>query len=389
MNFEQLLKFGVDQGAAGIHLQADSPPQLRIGGLIRGVEGASVKADELRAFIESIAPKRAADDIDRLLNQGAVFSTSLAAGRFRCTTFSQIAGPGLVLRVIPPKIRNIDELSLPRVVRDIALASRGIILVAGPSGSGKTTTLAAMVDLINASSNQKVVTIESPVEYLHVNKKAMITQMEVGQNASSFEHGLGLALKQDADVIVVGELFEAPAARIALAAAESGRKVIAATTGLSAVGAISHFTSLIAQTEKENTLARVTGALEAVIIQQLAKTREGKFRAAVEIFRTSATTTRSILEGRIHDLPLYMESRQGGMQTLDQHLLELHQSGLISGTETMRLANNPESVGVGLRAARLASAAASATGSIAPDAVSTGSTPPAVSPLRSEPGLAP
>ena len=129
-----------------------------------------------------------------------------------------------MLRVIPPKIRSVEELNLPRVVRDIALATRGLILVAGPGGSGKTTTLAAMVDLINGAANQKIVTIEAPVEYVHANKKAMITQMEVGQNASSFEHGLGLALKQDAEVIVVGELADPLVARMVLgASSRAGR----------------------------------------------------------------------------------------------------------------------------------------------------------------------
>jgi twitching motility protein PilT len=379
MNFDQLLKFGVDQGASGIHLQAESTPQLRIGGLIRNVEGAPVKGDELRAFIASVAPKPFADDIDRLLTLGSVFSTSHPASRFRCTAFSQIGGPALVLRVIPAKIGSVEELNLPRVVRDIALATRGLILVAGPGGSGKTTTLAAMVDLINGAANQKIVTIEAPVEYVHTNKKAMITQMEVGQNASSFEHGLGLALKQDADVIVIGELSDPQVARMALAAIESGRKVMAAMTGLSTVQATTRLLSLVSQDEKESSLSRVAAALEGVIAQQLAKTRDGKFRPVVEIFRGGVNTTKPIIEGRIKDLNFFIESRQGGMQSLDQHLVELHQSELISGTETMRLANNPEAVGVGLRAARQASASATTTGS----------TPPAPSPRRTEPGLAP
>ena len=238
MNFEQLLKFGVDQGASSIHLQAESVPQFRIGGLIRSVDGSSLKAEELKAFIVSIAPQTLAADIDRSLADGSVFSASTAAARFRCTIFSQIGGPGVVLRVIPPKIRSVEELNLPRAIRDIALATRGLILVAGPGGSGKTTTLAAMVDLINGASNQKIVTIEAPVEYVYANKKAMITQMEVGQNASSFEHGLDLALKQDADVIVVGELSDPMVARTVLAAIESGRKVLAAMTGHSTVQAI-------------------------------------------------------------------------------------------------------------------------------------------------------
>ena len=173
MNFERLLKFGVDQGASAIHLQAEATPEVRIGGLMRNVEGPRLKAEELRAFIASVAPKSVADDLDRSLGNGAVFSTSTAAARFRCTTFSHIGGPGLVLRVVPSTIPSLEELNLPKVVRDVALASKGLVLVVGPGGSGKTTTLAAMVNLINGASYQKVVTIEDPVEYLFTNKKAM------------------------------------------------------------------------------------------------------------------------------------------------------------------------------------------------------------------------
>jgi twitching motility protein PilT len=378
MNLEQLLKFGIDQGASSIHLQAESPPQLRINGLIRGVEGSSVKAAELKAFIASIAPKPVADDIDRSLGAGAVFSTSVPTGRFRCSAFSQIAGPGLVLRVIPPKIPSLEELNLPRSVRDVALASRGLILVAGPSGSGRTTTLAAMVDLINGAAYQKVVTIEAPVEYLHTNKKALFTQMEVGQNASSFEHGLSLALQQDADVIVVGELNDAVVARMVIDAVEAGRKVLLTITGNSTVGAITQLVSLISKDARETALSRVAGALEGVVAQQLAKTRDGKLRPAVEVFRGGLNTTRPIMENRIKDLNFFIESRQGGMQSIDQHLLELHQAGFISGTETMRLANNPEAVGIGLRALRQASATSSATGS----------SPATPSPVSADPGLA-
>jgi twitching motility protein PilT len=369
MNLEQLLKFGVDQGASSIHLLAGSAPQLRIGGLIRGVEGVAVKGEELKAFIAAIAPKRIADDIDGSLAAGAVFSAAPAASRFRSSLFSHIGGPGLVLRVIPPRIPSIEELNLPRSVRDVALASRGLILVVGPSGSGRTTTLAAMIDVINGASYHKVVTIEAPVEYVHANKKAMITQMEVGQNASSFEHGLGLALQQDADVIVVGELGDATVASMVIEAVEGGRKVLASMLGNSTVQAVTHLISLVSKGDREAALPRVASALEGVITQQLAKTRDGKLRAAVEVFRGGLNTTRPILENRIKDLNFFIESRQSGMQTLDQHLLELHQAGIISGTETMRLANNPEAVGTGLRALRQAAAASSAqtTGPVSAD----------------------
>jgi twitching motility protein PilT len=352
MNFEQLLKFGVDQGASAIHLQAEGAPQLRIGGLIRGVEGSRIKADELRTFIASIAPKSVADDLERALIAGSVFSASTAVGRFRCSTYSHVGGPGLVLRVVPAKILSVEELNLPPSVREIALAGRGLILVVGPGGSGKTTTLAAMVDLINGAAYQKIVTVEAPVEYLHASKKAMITQVEVGLNADSFEHGLALASQQDADVIVVGELRDAGVARMALAAAEAGRKVLAAMTGHHVIQAIERFIALVPKDEKDAAISLLGAELEGVIAQQLARTRDGKFRPAVEVFRGGINTSKAIQEHRLKDLSFFIEGRRGGMQSLDQHLLELHQSGVISGTEAMRLATNPEAVGEGLRALR-------------------------------------
>ena len=356
MNFKQLLKFGVDQGASAIHLQAEASPQLRIGGVIRNVEGPPVKADELIEYIVSIAPKSVGDDIDRSLAEGSIFSTSIAPGRLRCTTFNQIGGPGLVLRVIPSTIRSVEELNLPRAVHEIALTSRGLTLIVGPSGSGKTTTLAAMIDVVNGASSQKIVTIEAPVEYVHTHKKAMITQMEVGRNVSSFEHGLGLALQQDADVIVVGDLRDGVVARKLLAEAGAGRKVLAVMTGLYATQAIARFISLIPPDERETAISQLALVLDGLISLRLAKTRDGKLRPAVEVFRGGPASISSIQENRLKDLSHFIESRQGGMQSLDQHLIELNQSGAISGTETMRLATNPEAVAVELRAHRQANA---------------------------------
>ena len=353
MNFEPLLKFGVDQGASAIHLQAESTPQLRIGGLMRNVEGPSLKAEEIGAFIKSIAPKAVAADFDGSLARGSVFSATVpTAGRFRCAIFSHVGGTGLVLRVIPTTVRGVEDLHLPTAVRQVALAPQGLVLVAGPAGSGKTTTLAAMVDAVNGASYRKVVTIEAPVEYLHTNKKALITQMEVGPHASSFEHGFELALQQDADVIVVGDLRDPAVAMMALAAAESGRKVIAAMTGLYATQALGRLIAMVPPENREIAVSQLAAAFEGVIVQRLAKTRDGRHRPAVEVLRGGATTSKSIQENRLKDLTYFIEGRQGGMQSLDQHLIELHQSGAISGTEAMRLASNPEVVGVGLRARR-------------------------------------
>jgi twitching motility protein PilT len=362
MNYDQLLKFGVDQGASAIHLQTESTPQLRIGGLIRGVDGPRIKADELRAFTASIAPKSVGDDLERAFTAGSTFSASTAAGRFACSTYSHIGGPGLVLRVIPSKILSLEELNLPSAVRELALAGHGLVLVVGPGRSGKSATLAAMVDLLNTTAYQKIVTIESPVEYVHASKKALISQMEVGQSASSYEHGTELALQQDADVIVLGELRGATAARMALAAAEAGRKVLATMIGRRAIHAIEQFITMIPKDEQVAAMSLFAAELEGIIAQQLARTRDGKFRPAVEIFRGGIQTSKAIQENRLKDLTFFIEGRRGGMQSLDQHLIELYLGGVISGTEAMRLAANPETVGESLRAARQAPTAPGSAG---------------------------
>jgi twitching motility protein PilT len=353
MNFDSLLKFGVDQGASAIHLQAESSPQLRIGGKIRNVEGPPVGGEQLRAFIATFAPREVVDALARRPAVGSVFSAQVGSvGRFRATTYSHVKGPGLALRVIPATIPTVDELNLPPGVRQIALASRGLVLVVGPAGSGKSTTLAAMIDLINAASYQKIVTLEAPVEHLYPARKALISQMGVGSDVASFDDGVALAMQQDADVIVVGDLNDASTARSVLTAAEAGRKVLVGMNGLFAIQAIGRLIAMILPGERDAANTQFAAALEGVIALRLATTKDGKLRPAVEVLRGGVNTARSILENRIKDLSFFIEGRQGGMQSLDQHLVELYQAGVISGTETMRLASNPEVVAVELRASR-------------------------------------
>jgi len=217
-----------------------------------------------------------------------------------------------------------------------------------------------MVERINASSYKKAVTIEAPVEYLFANRKSMVTQMEVGLNVSSFEHGFRLALDQDADVIVLGDPRGPTMVQMASEAAESGRRVLAALPGLYAVPTLGRLIAMIPEGDRAVAVSRLANALEGVIAQRLARARDGKLRPAVEVLRGGVNTSRAIAEDRLEDLIFFMEGRQGGMQSLDQHLLEPHQSGAISGTEAMRLANNPEAVAVGLRAFRQAGSAPAA-----------------------------
>ena len=217
MNFDQLIKFAVEQGASDLHFQTGAAPILRINGQIRNVESPPLTDEVMHQFILSLRPKMTAEELDARLVEGLDFSFYVPGlSRFRVNVYSHLGTPAMVLRVIKLKIRSIDELQLPAVIKDIALSHRGLTLVTGTTGSGKSTTLAAMIDLINNSYRCKIITIEDPVEYLQTGQKALISQVEVGQDTPSFEKGLRQALRQDPDVILVGELRDSETMRMAL-----------------------------------------------------------------------------------------------------------------------------------------------------------------------------
>jgi twitching motility protein PilT len=355
MNFEELLKFAADQGASDVHFQSGSAPQLRIGGLIRNVESPAIDVTALRQFTASIAPQVIAEDMDGALFRGARFSHSFSGlGRFRCGLYGQRGNAGLVMHLVPATVATIDQLNLPAVLREVAQTRRGLTIVTGPSGSGKSTTLAAIVDHLNEMLAGKIVTIEDPIEVLHSHKKALVAQREIGTDVASMADGIEQAIAQDADVIVAGDLRDAATVRAALQAAETGHQVFATMFTPNATQVLERLIGTVPTDEKRAVTAQLAEAISGVIAQKLATTKDGKRRPAVEILRGGQYTTRCILENRWSDLSSYLGSRQGGMQQLEQHLLELYQAGVISGTEAMKLATNPETVAEGLRAMRRA-----------------------------------
>ncbi len=191
MKFEQLVMFGVEQGASDIHLQTGASPLLRISGQIRAVESPPVADNELRQFILSLKPGLSAEKLSEAMVAGLDFSYSIPGiSRFRCNVYSHLGTSAMVMRIVKLKVPTLEELHLPAVLRDITLSLRGMTLLTGTTGSGKSTTLAAMINLINNAFRCKIITIEDPVEYVHTNIKAMISQLEVGQDTTSFEHGL-------------------------------------------------------------------------------------------------------------------------------------------------------------------------------------------------------
>jgi twitching motility protein PilT len=355
MNFEELLKFAVDQGASDIHLQAGSPAQLRLGGLIRNVEGPTVEGIALRQFVASVAPSVISEALDPALIRGARFSKSFDnLGRFRCSLYSHRGQPGLILHPVPATVATLEQLNLPGVLKEIALTRRGLTLLTGPSGSGKSTTLAALVDLLGDSFYGKIVTLEDPIEVLFPHKKALVAQREIGIDVGSMAEGIEQAIAQDADVVVAGELRDAASARSALRAAETGHQVFAMLSTPNSTQALERLIGLVPTEEKRLVTSQLGEAMVAVIAQKLTTTKDGKRRPVVEVLRGGQYTTRCILENRWADLSNYIGSRQGGMQQLEQHLLELYQAGAISGTEAMKLATNPETVAEGLRMMRRA-----------------------------------
>jgi twitching motility protein PilT len=350
MDFDQLIRFGAAQGASDVHLQTGASPLLRINGQIRTVESPPVSAQELRQFILSIKRGLTAEALDRALVQGLDFSYAIAGVcRFRCNIYSHLGTPAMVLRVVGLKIRTLEELHLPEVLRSITLSLRGLTLLTGTTGSGKSTTLAAMIDLINNSYRCKIITIEDPVEYMHTIQKAMISQLEVGQDTPSFEQGLRQSLREDPDVILVGELRDSETMRMALRAADTGHQVFATVHSSNAAQTIERILAMVPPEERAIATAQLAGSLEAIISQRLAVTRDGNRQPAMEILRGGPVTSKYIIENRLSELSDFIGTREGGMQRFDQHLLDLYHQKIISGTEAMRLATNTEAVALGMR----------------------------------------
>ena len=276
MNFDQLIRFAVEQGASDVHLQTGASPLLRISGQIRTVESPPVANQDLRQFMLSIKKGLTAEQLDQAMIEGVDFSYFIpGVARFRCNIYSHMGTPAMVLRIIKLKIRSLEELKLPPVLKDITLSLRGMTLLTGTTGSGKSTTLAAMVDLINNSYRCKIITIEDPVEYVHANQKAMISQLEVGQDTPSFEHGLRQALRQDPDVILVGELRDSETMRMALCAADTGHQVFATVHSTNAAQTIERILAMVPPEERTIATSQLALSLSAVISQRLAVTRDG------------------------------------------------------------------------------------------------------------------
>ena len=350
MEMQRLLKAAVQFNASDLHVQVGSPPTVRVDGTMVAFNAPPVTAEEVRELVHQVA------DESQLLrleaDRSCDFSYAIPdVARFRVNVFHEKGNLCLVARSIPLRIKSFAELALPAVLQDIAEEQRGLVLVTGTTGSGKSTTLAAMIDHLNHTRRLRIVTIEDPIEFVHASQKSLVAQREIGRDTPSFAESLRRALRQDPDVILVGELRDADTMRIALQAADTGHLVFSTIHTTNASFTMQRIVAMFPPDERELLQTELATNLAAVVSQRLATNKQkDKGRIPVlEVMRNSAVVSKAILEGRIASLPQAIANRENGMQLFDQHLAELYKAGQISGTEALRLSTNPDAVALAMR----------------------------------------
>lgn len=322
---EALLDEAVGVEASDLHLVSDAPPLLRVDGDLAPRGPVAPVAD--RELAEMIAGLLSADQRHRLLHEGEVdFSHQSRDGDvFRMNAYRHARGLGLAVRVIPTHLRSLDELGMPAVIRSLAGLPRGLVLVTGMTGSGKSTTLAALVDEVNRTRSCHILTVEDPIEYRHRSQRAVVTQREVGQHSPSFSSALRHALRQDPDVILIGEMRDAETIQTALTAAETGHLVFATLHAQDCPQALDRIIDVFPSEQQDQVRAQLAAALQAVVAQVLCRRAGGAGRvAAVEVMVATLAVRAHLREGKQHQLYSVMHSgRADGMCTLDQSLADL------------------------------------------------------------------
>ncbi len=351
MELISLVNLAVEHGASDLHLQSGSAPMLRIGGNIRTADTPPLDKEHMLALLNSMIPDGRVPDIEAAAVQGFDFSyVHSPETRFRCSAYHALGQLGVVMRVIRTQIPSLDDLHLPKVIADIAMAQRGLTLVTGTTGSGKSTTLAAMIDLINTILHCKLITGEEPIDFVHLNKKSLISQLEVGTDTPSFDQALRQALRQDPDVILVGELRDVETLRMALRAADTGHQVFATVHSARAAQTVERVIAMFPPNEHKLLLSQLAHSIEAIISQRLIPLREGNTRRpVVEILRGGPVTEKFIMDQKLTELSSFIEGGESGMQTFDQHLLQMYNERLIAGTEALRHASKPEALATAMR----------------------------------------
>jgi len=333
MDITELLAFSAKQDASDLHLSAGLPPMIRVDGDMRRLNVAELDDSQVRRLIYDVMNDRQRRDFEALLETDFSFEVT-GVSRFRVNAFTQGRGAGAVFRTIPSNVLTLDDLGLGDVFRRLAMMPRGLVLVTGPTGSGKSTTLAAMIDYINSNRQDHILTIEDPIEFVHESKRCLINQREVHRDTKGFATALRSALREDPDVILVGELRDLETIRLALTAAETGHLVFGTLHTTSAAKTIDRIIDVFPGDEKGMVRSMLSESLQAVISQTLLKRDGGGRVAAHEILVATSAIRNLIREGKVAQM--YSAIQTGGsvgMQTLDAALTRLVAEGVVTRQE--------------------------------------------------------
>jgi len=342
VNMDRLLHACVAQGGSDIHLTTGRPPVLRIDGSLRSLETKVLEPDDTEALMRSITPDKNQQEISE--EGGTDFGFAFGdKGRFRVSVFRQKGNLAMVLRLIPSKILTFEEIGLPKICSALCRRPRGMFLVTGPTGSGKTTTLATMINYINENFDRHIITIEEPIEYYHNHKKSVINQRSVGVDVSSFSEALRRVLRQDPDVILVGELRDLETIEAAVRAAETGHLVFSTVHTTSAAGTITRLIDVFPVSQQEQIRIQLSSNLIAVLSQALCPLATGKGRvAAYEFMVVTPAIANLIRENKTYRIDSSIQTgKKLGMQLLDEHLWQLYDAGRITLEEMLDKSRQP------------------------------------------------
>ncbi len=346
MNIDELLKIAIEKDASDLHLKAGNHPMIRIHGTLTPLSTfAKLAPNDTQELADQVMNDYQRKKLKEDLDIDLAYSLP-GFGRFRGSIFNQRSTMAIALRIIPMEVKTVRQLLLPEVLEKIAFYQRGLVLVTGTTGSGKTTTLAAMIDYINAYRRENIITIEDPIEYLHKDKKSTISQREVGTDVSTFSRGLRAALREDPDVILVGEMRDLDTIETAILAAETGHLVLSTLHTLDAPESINRIISVFAPHHQRQVRLQLSSILKSIISQRLIPRMDGTGRVpGVEIMINTPYIAECIQDrertGLVRDA-IATGVSQYGMQTFDQSIYQLYRDGYISFEQGMRYSTNPD-----------------------------------------------